>query len=61
MEKFCFTSLLVHGFWFAGKLAAAAFAQDAIPVFAKPTWGGANAEWASNRLEFSSLRHLACL
>jgi hypothetical protein len=39
MEKLCFPSLFVHGFWFAGKLAAAAFAQDAIPVFAKPTWG----------------------
>ena len=39
MEKLCFPSLLVHGFWFAGKLAPAAFAQDAIPVFAKPTWG----------------------
>jgi hypothetical protein len=31
MEKFCFPSLLVHRFSFAGKLAATAFVQDAIP------------------------------
>jgi hypothetical protein len=34
MEKFSFPSLLVHGFWFAGKLAATAFVQDAITIFA---------------------------
>jgi hypothetical protein len=31
--------LLVHAFWFAGKLAAAAFVQASIPLSAKPTRG----------------------
>ena len=30
-EKFCFPSLLVHAFWFAGKLAAAAFTGTPSP------------------------------
>jgi hypothetical protein len=36
--KFCFPSLPVHAFWFASKLAVAAFVQASIPLFAKPTW-----------------------
>jgi len=39
VEKFCFPRLLVHAFWFASKLAAAAFVQASIPLFAKPTRG----------------------
>ena len=37
--KFCCPSLLVHAFWFANKLAAAAFVQASIPLSAKPTLG----------------------
>jgi hypothetical protein len=37
--KFCLPSLLVHAFWFASKLVAAAFVQASIPLSAKPTWG----------------------
>jgi len=50
--------LLVHAFWFASKLAAAAFAQASIPLFAKPTWGVSfGAERASSGLEISSIPH----
>jgi hypothetical protein len=39
IEKFCFPSLVVHAFWFASKLAAAAFVEASIPLSAKPTQG----------------------
>src|ERR1700677_53948 len=39
IEKFWFPHLHVHAFWFASKLAAAAFVQASIPLSAKPTRG----------------------
>jgi hypothetical protein len=54
--------LLVHAFWFASKLAAAAFVQASIPLFAKPTPGvSLGAEKASSGLEISSLPRIAWL
>jgi len=50
--------LLVHAFWFASKLAAAAFVQASIPLSAKPTRGvSLGAERASSGLEISSDPH----
>src|ERR1700691_3003991 len=59
IKKFWFPSLLVHAFGFASKLAAAAFVQASIPLFAKPTRVvSLGAEKASSGLEISSLpRH----
>jgi len=56
--------LLVHAFWFAGKLAATAFVQADIPLFAKPTWGCPLAQkerqagWKS--LSFPTIACLRC-